>query len=139
MPTYEYSCTSCGHRLEAHQSFADEPLTTCPECGGSLRKVFGSVGIVLKGPGFYRTDSRNGSAKPRTSKEAAGDKSAASNGDGSSSSNGSSGESAGSAAASSSGSSSSGSSSPDSAKSGSGSSGSGSGSGRGTPAKTAAS
>ncbi len=71
MPTYEYACTSCGHRFEAHQSFSDEPLTACPECGGTLRKVFGSVGIVLKGPGFYRTDSRNGSSTSRPSKEAA--------------------------------------------------------------------
>lgn len=69
MPTYEYACTSCGHRFEAHQSFSDNPLTTCPECGAALRKVFGSVGIVLKGPGFYRTDSRNGSSTSRPSKE----------------------------------------------------------------------
>lgn len=69
MPTYEYACTSCGHRFEAHQSFSDDPLTTCPECGAALRKVFGSVGIVLKGPGFYRTDSRNGSSTSRASKE----------------------------------------------------------------------
>ncbi len=71
MPTYEYACTSCGHRFEAHQSFSDEPLTACPECGGPLRKVFGSVGIVLKGPGFYRTDSRNGSSTSRPTKEVA--------------------------------------------------------------------
>ena len=58
MPTYEYACTSCGHHLEAVQSFTDDPLTTCPECGGTLRKVFGAVGIVLKGSGFYKTDSR---------------------------------------------------------------------------------
>ncbi len=58
MPTYEYACTSCGHHLDAVQSFTDDPLTTCPECGGSLRKVYGAVGIVLKGSGFYKTDSR---------------------------------------------------------------------------------
>ena len=58
MPTYEYACTTCGHRLEAVQSFSDEPLTECPECGGALRKVYGAVGIVLKGSGFYKTDSR---------------------------------------------------------------------------------
>ena len=68
MPTYEYACTACGHRLEAVQSFADDPLTECPDCGGALRKVYGAVGIVLKGSGFYKTDSRaaaggNGSAK----------------------------------------------------------------------------
>ncbi len=58
MPTYEYACTACGHRLEAVQSFSDEPLTVCPECGEALRKVYGAVGIVLKGSGFYKTDSR---------------------------------------------------------------------------------
>ncbi|HXY28670.1 MAG TPA: FmdB family zinc ribbon protein [Acidimicrobiales bacterium] len=61
MPTYEYACTACGHRLEAVQSFSDDPLTTCPECAGGLRKVYGAVGIVLKGSGFYKTDSRTGS------------------------------------------------------------------------------
>ena len=58
MPTYEYACTACGHRLEAVQRFSDDPLTECPECGGPLRKVYGNVGIVLKGSGFYKTDSR---------------------------------------------------------------------------------
>jgi putative FmdB family regulatory protein len=58
MPTYEYACTACGHRLEAVQSFTDDPLTECPECGAALRKVYSPVGIVLKGSGFYKTDSR---------------------------------------------------------------------------------
>ena len=58
MPTYEYACKACGHRLEAVQSFSDDPLTECPECGSALRKVYGAVGIVLKGSGFYKTDSR---------------------------------------------------------------------------------
>ncbi len=58
MPTYEYACTACGHRLEAVQRFSDDPLTECPECGGELRKVYAPVGIVLKGSGFYKTDSR---------------------------------------------------------------------------------
>lgn len=58
MPTYEYACTACGHRLEAVQKFSDDPLTECPECGSALRKVYGAVGIVLKGSGFYKTDSR---------------------------------------------------------------------------------
>ncbi len=58
MPTYEYACTACGHRLEAVQKFSDDPLTECPECGCALRKVYGAVGIVLKGSGFYKTDSR---------------------------------------------------------------------------------
>jgi putative FmdB family regulatory protein len=59
VPTYQYACTGCGHRLEAVQSFADEPLTVCPECEGRLRKLFNSVGVVFKGSGFYRTDSRS--------------------------------------------------------------------------------
>jgi putative FmdB family regulatory protein len=68
LPTYEYACTACGHRLEAVQTFTDDPLTECPECGGALRKVYGAVGIVLKGSGFYKNDSRatsggNGSGK----------------------------------------------------------------------------
>jgi putative FmdB family regulatory protein len=58
LPTYEYACTTCGHQLEAVQKFSDDPLTECPECGGALRKVYGAVGIVLKGSGFYKTDSR---------------------------------------------------------------------------------
>jgi putative FmdB family regulatory protein len=58
LPTYEYACKACGHRLEAVQSFSDDPLTECPECGSALRKVYGAVGIVLKGSGFYKTDSR---------------------------------------------------------------------------------
>ena len=61
MPTYEYACADCGHDLEAVQSFSDDPLTVCPECGGTLRKVFGNVGVVFKGSGFYRTDSRKSS------------------------------------------------------------------------------
>src|ERR1017187_5642291 len=74
MPTYEYACTSCGHRMEAVQSFSDPALTTCPVCHGALRKVFGNVGIVLKGSGFYKNDSRssgrsNGSAPKEASKE----------------------------------------------------------------------
>ena len=60
MPTYQYACTACGHQLEAVQSFADEPLSECPVCEGRLRKLFSSVGIVFKGSGFYRTDSRSG-------------------------------------------------------------------------------
>jgi len=63
MPTYEYACTSCGEHLEAVQSFSDDPLTTCPACGGPLRKVFGAVGIVLKGSGFYKNDSRSSGSK----------------------------------------------------------------------------
>jgi putative FmdB family regulatory protein len=60
LPTYQYACTECGHRFEKFQSFTDEALTTCPECSGRLRKVFNAVGVVFKGSGFYRTDSRKG-------------------------------------------------------------------------------
>ena len=59
MPTYEYACAECGERLEAVQKFSDDPLTECPACQGRLRKVFSPVGIVFKGSGFYRTDSRS--------------------------------------------------------------------------------
>lgn len=61
MPTYQYACTACHHELEAVQSFTDDALTECPECGGRLRKLFGNVGVVFKGSGFYRNDSRSGS------------------------------------------------------------------------------
>ncbi len=59
MPTYEYACKKCDEHLEVVQSFKDDPLTKCPSCGGALRKVFGNVGIVFKGSGFYKTDSRS--------------------------------------------------------------------------------
>lgn len=79
MPTYEYACTACGHRLEAVQRFTDEALTECPECGGALRKVYGAVGIVLKGSGFYKTDSRaassGGSSGKKSSDSQGGDSS----------------------------------------------------------------
>jgi putative FmdB family regulatory protein len=58
VPTYQYSCTDCGHFFEAVQSFSEDSLTVCPECGGKLRKVFNAVGVVFKGSGFYRNDSR---------------------------------------------------------------------------------
>lgn len=62
MPTYQYSCTACGEPLEVVQSFTDDALTECPACGGQLRKLYNAVGIVFKGSGFYRTDSRSGSS-----------------------------------------------------------------------------
>jgi putative FmdB family regulatory protein len=72
MPTYEYACTECGDRTEVVQSISDAPMTTCTVCGGRLRKVFSPVGIVFKGSGFYRTDSR---ARPSTAKaDGGGDK-----------------------------------------------------------------
>jgi putative FmdB family regulatory protein len=60
VPTYQYACTNCGEQLEKVQKFSDDPLTECPVCEGRLRKVFSPVGIVFKGSGFYRTDSRSG-------------------------------------------------------------------------------
>ncbi|MFD4326939.1 FmdB family zinc ribbon protein [Nocardioides sp. NPDC058538] len=62
MPTYQYACTECGHAFDQFQSFSDASLTECPECGGKLRKVFSAAGVVFKGSGFYRTDSRSGSS-----------------------------------------------------------------------------
>ena len=59
MPTYEYACKTCGEHLEVVQSFKDNALTECPACGGTLRKVFGNIGITFKGSGFYKTDSRS--------------------------------------------------------------------------------
>ncbi|WP_136611940.1 FmdB family zinc ribbon protein [Sinomonas albida] len=64
MPTYAYACKDCGHAFDIVQSFNDDSLTVCPECGGSLRKKFNSVGVVFKGSGFYRTDSRSSSTVP---------------------------------------------------------------------------
>ena len=110
MPTYQYRCTECGGQLEAVQKFTDDPLTVHDDCGGRLRKVFSPVGIVFKGSGFYRTDSRKGStaSEPASSSAAAsgssadssssgggdksgsGDKSSSSSGDKSSSSSSSS-------------------------------------------------
>ena len=68
MPTYQYACTACGERLEAVQSFTDAPLTQCPACAGSLRKVFSAVGVVFKGSGFYKNDSRDAHNKAGTKK-----------------------------------------------------------------------
>jgi len=101
VPTYQYACTECGDRSEVVQRFSDDPLTVCSACGGKLRKIFSPVGIVFKGSGFYRTDSRNGTSTVPAAKE--------------SSANGSNGSSSDSSAASS-----------DGAKSGSASSDSGS-------------
>ncbi|MGW2700760.1 FmdB family zinc ribbon protein [Streptomyces sp. NPDC001340] len=68
MPTYQYQCTECGEGLEAVQKFTDDALTECPNCGGRLKKVFSAVGIVFKGSGFYRNDSRGStsSSSPAT-------------------------------------------------------------------------
>ena len=65
MPTYQYACTECGHAFEQVQSFSDDALTVCPECQGRLRKLFNAVGVVFKGSGFYRNDSRGKDRPPR--------------------------------------------------------------------------
>jgi putative FmdB family regulatory protein len=71
VPTYQYACTDCGDKSEVVQRFTDDPLTVCVVCGGKLRKVFSAVGIVFKGSGFYRTDSRNGSSTVGAGKDSA--------------------------------------------------------------------
>src|SRR3954466_9013476 len=67
LPTYQYACTECGHAFEQFQSFSDDALTVCPECQGRLRKVFNAVGVVFKGSGFYRNDSREKKSSAVTS------------------------------------------------------------------------
>ncbi len=111
MPTYQYSCTECGHFFEQFQSFSEDSLTVCPECQGRLRKVFNAVGVVFKGSGFYRTDSRASSTstdaaassspssdKPTTSTKPSGTQAKESSSSTSSGTSGSSSASAGSAA-----------------------------------------
>jgi putative FmdB family regulatory protein len=79
VPTYSYACTECDNRFDAVQAFSDDALTTCEKCSGRLRKLFGSVGVVFKGSGFYRNDSRestksssNGSATSSSSSSSEG-------------------------------------------------------------------
>ncbi|MCU1602255.1 MAG: regulatory protein FmdB family [Frankiales bacterium] len=74
MPTYQYACTDCGESLEAVQSFSDPSLTECPACGGQLRKVFSAVGVVFKGSGFYKTDSRSSSSATTPATSGSGEK-----------------------------------------------------------------
>jgi len=78
VPTYQYACTECGHAFEQVQSFSDDALTTCPECSGRLRKVFNAVGVVFKGSGFYRNDSRASSSSSDTKTETKSDSKSAS-------------------------------------------------------------
>ncbi|QIG41472.1 FmdB family transcriptional regulator [Nocardioides anomalus] len=80
MPTYQYACTECGHAFEQVQSFSDDALTTCPECQGRLRKVFNAVGVVFKGSGFYRTDSRKTADAASSSGSSSSDSSSSSSG-----------------------------------------------------------
>ena len=103
MPTYAYACTACGHRFEVQQSFSDAALTECPECEGRLRKLFNTVGIVFKGSGFYRTDSRSGTPAASGTGSADGGSSSDSPSSGSSSSESSSSSTAASNGSSSSG------------------------------------
>jgi putative FmdB family regulatory protein len=86
VPTYQYACTECGDRSEVVQRFSDDPLTVCTACGGRLRKIFSPVGIVFKGSGFYRTDSRNGASSVSAAKESAANGSNGSSSDSSSAS-----------------------------------------------------
>jgi putative FmdB family regulatory protein len=67
VPTYQYACTECGHAFEQFQNFSDDALTECPQCQGRLRKLFNAVGVVFKGLGFYRTDSREKAPAAKTS------------------------------------------------------------------------
>ena len=81
MPTYQYVCTECGDQVEAVQKFTDDPLSVHDTCGGRLRKVFSPVGIVFKGSGFYRTDSRKGSSAPTPASSSSSSDSSSSAGD----------------------------------------------------------
>ena len=78
MPTYQYACTECGHAFDQFQSFSDDALTVCPECDGRLRKVFNAVGVVFKGSGFYRTDSRSSGSSTSTVSSSSSDSSSGS-------------------------------------------------------------
>ncbi|WP_084719114.1 FmdB family zinc ribbon protein [Streptacidiphilus carbonis] len=85
MPTYQYQCTECGNGLEAVQKFTDDALTVCPACSGRLRKIYSAVGVVFKGSGFYRTDSRSSSSSTVGAAKPAAASAASSSGDSSSS------------------------------------------------------
>ncbi|WP_327703321.1 FmdB family zinc ribbon protein [Streptomyces decoyicus] len=93
MPTYQYQCTACGEGLEAVQKFTDDALTECPACDGRLKKVFSAVGIVFKGSGFYRNDSRGSSSSSSPAKNSSAAGSTSSSDTSSSSSSSSSGSS----------------------------------------------
>ncbi|GAA2178906.1 hypothetical protein GCM10009847_10830 [Leucobacter tardus] len=85
MPKYEYRCTQCDHTFDVYQTFSDSALSECPECGGALRKVFGSLGVTFQGSGFYRNDSRQSAQSNSSSgSESSGSKSGASSGSSSS-------------------------------------------------------
>lgn len=86
MPTYSYACTACDNAFDISQKFTDDALTTCPECGGRLRKVYGSVGVTFKGGGFYRTDSRAGGSDGSSGSDSGSSSSSSSSDSGSASS-----------------------------------------------------
>ncbi|GAT14604.1 FmdB family zinc ribbon protein [Mycolicibacterium thermoresistibile] len=88
MPTYSYACTECGDRFDAVQAFTDDALTTCKKCSGRLRKIFGNVGVVFKGSGFYRNDSRADSSSSAKSSSGSSSSSSSAESGSSSSSNG---------------------------------------------------
>ncbi|NYV75506.1 FmdB family zinc ribbon protein [Streptomyces sp. UH6] len=99
MPTYQYQCTECGEGLEAVQKFTDDALTECPNCQGRLKKVFSAVGIVFKGSGFYRNDSRGSSSSSSPAAKSGSSSSTSSSGSSSSSSSSGSGSSSSTTAA----------------------------------------
>ncbi|MCG7635104.1 MULTISPECIES: FmdB family zinc ribbon protein [Gordonia] len=90
MPTYSYACTECDNKFDIVQSFSDDSLTECPQCAGRLRKLFNSVGIVFKGSGFYRTDSRPGSSSDTSTSSSSSESSSSSSSSSSDSSSSSS-------------------------------------------------
>lgn len=96
VPTYAYACTACGHRFDIYQSFSDDALTVCPECGGPLRKQFGNVGVVFKGSGFYRNDARGTTTSSSGPSESSGSTAGADSGSSGSSTSKESGSSTGS-------------------------------------------
>ena len=99
MPTYSYACTECDNRFDAVQAFTEDALTTCPQCSGRLRKLFNSVGVVFKGSGFYRTDSRESGKSPASVSAEKSSSSESSSASGSSDSGSSSGSNPGSSKA----------------------------------------
>jgi putative FmdB family regulatory protein len=95
VPTYQYACKECGHRFEAVQSFSEASLTECPECTGPLRKLYGAVGVIFKGSGFYRNDSRSSTSSKSSSSSSSSSSSTSSESKSSSSDSGSSSSSGG--------------------------------------------
>ena len=100
MPTYQYACTECGHAFEQFQSFSEDALTVCPACSGKLRKLYNAVGVVFKGSGFYRTDSRSSTSSASTASSSSSSSNSSSSSDSSSSSSSSGGSATPAAAAS---------------------------------------